>query len=120
MGHNGGTREISSRYLEDRRETQATENQTDKTEGYDKETPNDTTYVMEDPRYNSALRVVTQALETLLNMNISIANMDHMENVVKIIISLCIDYNIKAENIQENMLAMGVYIRIPEDKTEGR
>ena len=30
---------------------------------------------------------------------------------VKIIISLCIDYNIKAENIQENMLSMGKYIR---------
>ena len=66
---------------------------------------------MEDPRYKSALRVVTKALETLLDMSLSISNIDHMENVVKIIISLCIDYNIKAENIQENMLSMGKYIR---------
>merc|ERR1711874_528885 len=33
------------------------------------------------------------------------------ENVVKIIISLCIDFSIKTENIHENMLAMGSYIR---------
>merc|ERR1711874_397683 len=33
------------------------------------------------------------------------------ENVVKIIISLCIDFSIKTENIHENMLAMGAYIR---------
>merc|ERR1711874_595631 len=75
------------------------------------EKPNDMTYVMEDPRYNTALKVVTQALESLLNVKISLANIDHMENVVKIIISLCIDFSIKTENIQENMLAMGVYIR---------
>ena len=84
------------------------------------------TYVMEDPRYNTALKVVTQALETLLNVKISLANIDHMENVVKIIISLCIDFSIKTENIQENMMAMGVYIRefqktkekVEETKTE--
>merc|ERR1711895_353162 len=88
-----------------------TANLADEIRGDDREKPLDTTYVMEDPRYKTALRVVTQALETLLNMKISLANIDHMENVVKIIISLCIDYSIKAENIQENMLAMGVYIR---------
>merc|ERR1711874_406049 len=65
----------------------------------------------EDPRYRSAMRIVTKALETLLNMSLSISNVDHMENVIKIIISLCIDYNIKAQNIQENMLSMGKYIR---------
>merc|ERR1711874_547999 len=65
----------------------------------------------EDPRYRSAIRVVTKALETLLDMSLSISNVDHMENVIKIIISLCIDYNVKAENIQENMLSMGKYIR---------
>merc|ERR1711913_175375 len=67
--------------------------------------------VMGDPRYCSAMRIVTRALETLLDMSLSISNIDHLENVVKIIISLCIDYNIKAENIQENMLSMGKYIR---------
>merc|ERR1711913_81130 len=67
--------------------------------------------VMGDPRYRSAMRIVTKALETLLNMSLSISNVDHMENVIKIIISLCIDYNIKAQNIQENMLSMGKYIR---------
>merc|ERR1711913_276659 len=88
--------------------------------------PNDMTYVMEDPRYSTALKVVTQALESLLNVKISLANIDHMENVVKIIISLCIDFSIKTENIHENMLAMGAYIRdfqkakekVEETKTE--
>merc|ERR1711874_788718 len=75
------------------------------------EKPNDMTYVMEDPRYSTALKVVTQALESLLSVKISLANIDHMENVVKIIISLCIDFSIKTENIHENMLAMGAYIR---------
>merc|ERR1711874_426331 len=84
-------------------------NANDSIEGEEK--PNDITYVMEDPRYSTALKVVTQALESLLNVKISLANIDHMENVVKIIISLCIDFSIKTENIQENMLAMGVYIR---------
>merc|ERR1711913_181552 len=61
-----------------------------------------------------------------LNVKISLANIDHMENVVKIIISLCIDFSIKTENIHENMLAMGAYIRdfqkakekVEETKTE--
>jgi len=96
----------------------------DSIEGEDK--PNNVTYVMEDPRYSNALKVVTQALESLLNVKISLANIDHMENVVKIIISLCIDFSIKTENIHENMLAMGAYIRdfqktkekIEETKTE--
>merc|ERR1711874_86710 len=73
--------------------------------------PGDLTYVLEDPRYTNALKVVTKALESLLNVKISLANVDHMENVVKIIISLCIDFSIKTENIHENMLAMGTYIR---------
>ena len=81
------------------------------TQNDDKGKDLDITYVMEDPRYRSAMRVVTKALETLLDMSLSISNVDHMENVIKIIISLCIDYNIKAENIQENMLSMGKYIR---------
>merc|ERR1711874_610387 len=73
--------------------------------------PGNLTYVLEDPRYTNALKVVTKALESLLNVKISLANVDHMENVVKIIISLCIDFSIKTENIHENMLAMGTYIR---------
>ena len=73
--------------------------------------PGSLTYVVEDPRYTNALKVVTKALESLLNVKISLANVDHMENVVKIIISLCIDFSIKTENIHENMLAMGTYIR---------
>merc|ERR1711874_624260 len=79
--------------------------------GDDKGKDLDITYVMEDPRYCSAMRIVNKALETLLNMSLSISNVDHMENVIKVIISLCIDYNIKAQNIQENMLSMGKYIR---------
>merc|ERR1711874_606822 len=86
-------------------------NQTEKKEGNEEGKQSDTTYVMEDPNYKAALKIVNHALETLLNMKISIANMNYMENVVKIIISLCLDYNINTGDIQENMLAMGNYIR---------
>ena len=34
-----------------------------------------------------------------------------MENLVKIILALCIDFSIKSQSIQENMLAMGEYIK---------
>merc|ERR1711874_655776 len=74
--------------------------ETDPTQTNDKGEDINITYIMEDPRYCSAMSVVTKALETLLNMSLSISNVDHMENVIKIIISLCIDYNIKAQNIQ--------------------
>ena len=63
-------------------------NQTENKEGNEEGKPSDTTYVMEDPNYKAALKIVNHALETLLNMKINIVNMNYMENVVKIIISL--------------------------------
>merc|ERR1711874_96542 len=42
---------------------------------------------------------------------INTVNMNYMETVVRFIVSLCLDYNINTGDIQENMLAMGNYIR---------
>merc|ERR1711874_924492 len=42
---------------------------------------------------------------------INTVNMNYMETVVRFIVSLCLDYNINTGDIQENMLAIGKYIR---------
>merc|ERR1711874_764938 len=71
----------------------------------------DITYVMENDNYRSALKMVSDALETLLEMKIDTVNMEYMETIVRFIVSLCLEYNINTGDIQENMLEMGRYIR---------
>merc|ERR1711913_102110 len=71
----------------------------------------DITYVMENDNYRSALKMVSDALETLLEMKLNTVNMEYMETIVRFIVSLCLEYNINTGDIQENMLEMGRYIR---------
>ena len=77
----------------------------------DKDQSADKTFVIEDPRYGHNLKAVTDALESLLSIKLCLTNINQMENLVKIILALCIDFSIKSQNIQENMLAMGEYIK---------
>ena len=73
--------------------------------------PAERTFVIEDPRYGNKQGVVTKALDSLLNMKLSLADIEQMENLVKIILALCLEFSIKSQGIQEDMVEMGNYIK---------
>ena len=69
------------------------------------------TFVMEEPQYGSALLEVIKALETLAEMDLSMTPAKQMENILRIILAICIDYNIQVQSIQETMVSMARFIR---------
>ena len=71
----------------------------------------DSTFVMERPQYESAMGEVIKTLETLANMNLNLIPGKQMENILRIILAICIDYHIKNQSIQVTMMSMAKYIR---------
>ena len=69
------------------------------------------TFVVEEPAYSTALQEVIKALETLVNMNLCTAPTRNIENIIRIILSICIDYSTQVQAMQETMRSMAVYIR---------
>ena len=69
------------------------------------------TFLVEEPKYNTALEEVIKALETLMDMNLSNAPVKNIENIIKIILSICIDYSTQMQSTQETMITMTRFIR---------
>ena len=69
------------------------------------------TFVMEEPQYSSALLEVIKALETLAGMDLSMTPAKQMEDIIRIILAICIDYNIQVQSMQETMVSMARFIR---------
>ena len=69
------------------------------------------TFMVEEPAYASVLQEVILALETLVVLKLDNAPIKHVENIIKIIISICIDFNIQVQTIQETMKSMAGFIK---------
>ena len=69
------------------------------------------TFVVEKPKFSSALEEVINALETLVGMNLDTAPIRNIENIIKIILSICIDYSIQIKSTQETMITMAEFIK---------
>ena len=69
------------------------------------------TFLVEEPKYATALEEVIKALETLVGLNLSTAPMKNIENIIKIILSICIDYSTQVQATQETMRTMAKLIR---------
>ena len=61
-------------------------------------------------RYSTALEEVTNTLEILLRLKTETAPRKHVENIVKIIVSICIDTNIQLQNAQNTIKIMSEVI----------
>ena len=64
------------------------------------------TFIVDQPRYSSALEEVINSLETLLKMKIDTAPRRNIENIIKIILAICIEFNVQMQNAQESMRTM--------------
>merc|ERR1711874_612903 len=71
----------------------------------------DITFVINRPQYESALIEVIKALETLANMDLGITPVKQMENIVKVILAICIDCHTKIQNLHDTMIVMARFIR---------
>ena len=69
------------------------------------------TFVIEDAAYTTAIKEVVKALETLLSMNLYAAPMKNVENIIKIILSICLDYSNQVQMVQETMESMARLIK---------
>ena len=69
------------------------------------------TFVMEEPQYTSALQEVIKALEILVGIDFSLASAKQMEKIIRMILSICMDYNIQVQNIQDTLVSMAKFIR---------
>ena len=69
------------------------------------------TFVVEEPAYTTAIKEVVKALETLVGMNLYTAPLRNVENIIKIILSICMDYSTQVQIIQETMESMAKLIR---------
>ena len=69
------------------------------------------TFIIEDAAYTTAIKEVVKALETLLSMNLYAAPMKNVENIIKIILSICLDYSNQVQMVQETMESMARLIK---------
>ena len=69
------------------------------------------TFIIEDAAHTTAIKEVVKALETLLNMNLYAAPMKNVENIIKIILSICLDYSDQVQMVQETMESMARLIK---------
>ena len=69
------------------------------------------TFMVEEPKYTSAMEEVIKALETLVGLNLNNAPINNIENIIKIILSICIDYSAQVQATQETMRTMAKLIR---------
>ena len=69
------------------------------------------TFMVEEPRYATAMEEVIKALETLVGLNLNNAPINNIENIIKIILSICIDYSAQVQATQETMRTMAKLIR---------
>ena len=61
---------------------------------------------MDQPEYSSALGEVIKSLETLLKIKIDTAPRRNIENIIKMILAICIEFNMQMQNAQETMKTM--------------
>ena len=71
----------------------------------------DSTFIIERPQYESALVEVIKALETLVNMDLSITPTKQMESILRVILAICIDYHTKIQSLHDTMITMARFIR---------
>ena len=69
------------------------------------------TFIIEDATHTTAIKEVVKALETLLSMNLYAAPMKNVENIIKIILSICLDYSDQVQMVQETMESMARLIK---------
>ena len=69
------------------------------------------TFNIEKPAYNQVIQEVIRALESLVVLEIDTAPAKSMENIVRIVLTFCIDHSEKIQSIQETMAAMSRFIR---------
>ena len=68
------------------------------------------TFLLDRPKYESALVEVIKALELLSQVDISCIPAKNLENIVKLLLALCTDCNKKVQNLHETMAMMAKYI----------
>ena len=64
------------------------------------------TFIVDQPEYSSALKEVIKSLETLLKIKIDTAPRRNIENIIKIILAICIEFNEQMQNAQETITTM--------------
>ena len=69
------------------------------------------TFIVEETAYTTAIQEVVKSLETLLEMDLNTAPQKNVENIIKIILSICLDYSNQVQIVQETMESMARLIR---------
>ena len=81
-----------------------------KTQELDKEGDKNITFLVDRPKYESALAEVINALELLSQIDISCIPVKNMKNIVKLLLAICTDCNKKVQNLHDTMAIMAKYI----------
>ena len=68
------------------------------------------TFVVDEKGYTSALGEVIQALEKLIDMRIDYTPKEQVENILKIILAVCIESNVQMRLAQETLRIMAIFI----------
>merc|ERR1712179_357966 len=69
------------------------------------------TFVGEEPAYTTAMKEVVRALETLVELDLQTAPLRNVENIMRIILYICMDYSTQIQTIQETMESMARLIK---------
>ena len=64
------------------------------------------TFIVDQKRCTSAIEQVIMSLEYLAKIDIDTAPRKNLDNIIKILISVCIDLNIQMQNAQRTMGTM--------------
>ena len=76
-------------------------------EGEDKKV----TFIVDEPPHTTAIKEVVKTLEAMLEMNLQDAPLKNVENIIKIILSICLDYSDQAQMVQETLDSMARLIK---------
>ena len=69
------------------------------------------TFVVKEPAYTNAMKEVVRALETLVELDLQTAPLRNVENIMRIILYICMDYSTQIQTIQETMESMARLIK---------
>ena len=82
-----------------------------KTEEIDREGQKHITFLVDRPRYESALAEVIKALELLSKIDLSCIPTKNLENIINILLAICTDCNSKIQSLHDTMAIMVRYIQ---------
>ena len=77
-----------------------------KIDAIDREGPRHITFLVDRPRYETALAEVIKALELLAKVDLSCIPTKNLENIIKLLLAICSDCNSKVQSLHETIAIM--------------